>query len=358
MAALPIAMALGCAAAKTGATELLGKLVPDHNLAAPELPKAGPTKVVADASALALDLPESDVESRSRFEKRFAGLMDEGRVIAADILVARHPDHAYQLLSQATSNSETVTALAAAYDRFCRSEDGWQKVIESFHSPATLQYFALRSKWFAQVTNGDFGDTQSIDLVAAASQTSCKALLADAWYQQGIGAILRGDNSAAANHFSQCASVAASDLGMLSANALLLCSEAHRRAGDFGEANASWRSAVSTACQLMSQRAVSDPVFWDRASYLQPVGIPWPAEVAVAFEQLVTRGPSALRTDLLRQLAQPHSASAAPPASCWVEAATGSWLRQRGESHRALVRMKKAESYATPTRTVMRATSR
>ena len=98
------------------------------------------------------------------------------------------------------------------------------------------------------------------------------------------------------------------------------------------------------ACQVMRTRNVADTVFWQRAGYLQPVGTPWPADVQSAIASVGRSDASAIRTELLRQLALTDSGSLS--SACWVEAALGSWCEARGETQKALVHLKKAETLA------------
>ncbi len=346
-----IALFSGCVAEKLATPRIAEKMSLRAKKEKQAEPPMGPTKVIPDASALALQLPESDAEAKNRFEKAFAATIAEGRTGAAELLVARFPDYSYEILtSRNPASYDHHGALAAAYDRFCRTRDGWSAVAVSV-DPAVQQYYARRNAWMAAVSTGKFAETKSIDLIEAADATRMRVLVADAWQQTGIGSLLRSDNAAAAQQFANCAEVAGEEAGLLAPNALLLRSEAQRRAGDCDAANATWASSVHVASRLLATRGVSDPNYWDRAGYLQPVGTAWPTTVAVGFQQFVAAGSSPLRSELIQQLAMKPIGGRAEevPSACWVEAAIGSWQHHRGETHKAVVRLKKAEAIATGT---------
>ncbi|MEZ6087081.1 MAG: hypothetical protein R3C05_03410 [Pirellulaceae bacterium] len=339
----------GCNISREKTGNLLGKMKLPGKQAKSNLPKSGPTKVVTDATALALELPESDLLARERFHQRFDKLLAEGRTSAADLLVARHPDHAYETLCGHWNRDDpTRPALAAAYDRFCGGGGQWHELMASSDIESVDRYFQDRKQFFGAITNGQFEGTQSIDLVAKAKATGSEALLVDAWYQTGVAKLLLQQNAAAAEAFATCSNIANDRHGMQSAIAMLMCGEAKRRASDYVDATQAWRQSVQIACQQVQTRNLTDPGYWDRAIYLQPVGTSWPAEVATTFASIGSRPASVLRSDLLQQLAAIKHQSDALPAGCWIEAALASWRDDRGEQQKALIHLKKAETLSVP----------
>ena len=351
---LAVVSIAGCSVGKLDSAAMLSKLKLPGKQEKSDLPKSGPTKVVTDATALVLELPESDLHARSRFGQRFASLLDEDRSVAADRLTARHPDHAYELLTTSTPDgSDTQIALAAAYDRYCQSAGQWSAVAQGHRNEAVQSYYTARSQWMGNVTNGAFAKTNAIDLVAVAESTAMKPLVVDAWYQTGIGALLRESNAESASAFRRCATEASTDHGLQAATATMLASEAMRRDGDFAGATQAWMQSVALACEQLRDRHISDAAYWERAAYLQPVGTPWPIEVANCFVAIATSSPNVLRTDLIQQLAnvvQSSSTASSTPISsaCWVETAAGSWQQARGETQKALIHLKKAETQSPP----------
>jgi len=311
-----------------------------------ERPKMGPTKVVTDGTALALELPESDLQARGKFRQRFGKLIAGDRIAAADILVARRPDHAYEVLAnQFDRNDNDLVVLAASYDRFCGGDSGWHAMIRGASSETVDQYFFNRKQFLGAITNGQFDSTTAIDLVSQANETGQEALLVDAYYQTGIAGLLTQDNASAADAFAMASQTAGDRHGMQGAAALLMGSEARRRANDFAGATSAWQDSVELACQMIRTRNVTDTGYWDRATYLQPVGTPWPASVATTLAALGNSSASAIRTNLLRQLATIDAATLS--SACWIEAAMGSWRDARGESQKAIVHLKKSETAAT-----------
>ncbi|MEM8669097.1 MAG: hypothetical protein AAGG48_16360 [Planctomycetota bacterium] len=337
----------GCASVQKETESLLKRLPGISKKDELNMPKSGPTKVVTDASALALDLPEGDIQAREKFEQRFNKLIDEERNAAANLLVARHLDRAYESLTMAIPDGgESQLRLAAAYDRSCQSDDGWYAVMNSHDSETTKAYFNQRAQWLGVVSVGQFAETAEIDLVAAATASGRSALLVDAWYQTGVGALLREDNIVAANAFAACAQAAGNRHGMIAANAILMRSESLKRAGQFAESKTAWRDAVIVACGLLRTVGVSEPNFWDRASYLRPLELTWPEDVADSFEAVALGRSTPLRTDLLRRLGSVATRTTVS-SDCWVQSAIGSWKQARSDNHNAIVHLKKAERNGT-----------
>ncbi|MEM9825488.1 MAG: hypothetical protein AAF958_02805 [Planctomycetota bacterium] len=341
----------GCNVSKRSASELFSKLRLPGQTPSDDGPKIGPTKVITDATALALELPESDLRAREQFLQRFHSLQSDGKDAAADRWVARNLDHAHQVLvHQATPDDRSLLPLARAYDKVCGTGSTWSRLIDAGPNEAFDAYQAARKQVMGQVMTGDFAGTQTTDLVTLAQATQHDVLKIDAGYQNGVLALLRDEHSTAADAFESAAVMAGDRHGVLGPLAHLMASESHRRAGDFAKATTQWDASVRKACLVLTKQKVTDVVYWDRAAYLQPIGTPWPSLVATTLKevasnrgqpgQLGQRGP--LQTELLEQLSTCPQGSIT--SACWIEAALGSWRDQRRESQKALVHLKKAES--------------
>ncbi len=64
------------------------------------------------------------------------------------------------------------------------------------------------------------------------------------------------------------------------AGLLLLLSDAQRRAGQTGSAEATWQGAAQLAAELAAAPVpVSDPILWERIAYLRPANDAWPPAV-------------------------------------------------------------------------------
>ncbi|MEL6895541.1 MAG: hypothetical protein AAFP90_05500 [Planctomycetota bacterium] len=310
----------------------------------------GPTRVITDASALALELPESDIQHRQAFAARFNSLVEDQRIVAANILVARNPDHAIAVLMQSlgSGNAEpdsNTLHLATAADQFRASPNNLRSLVENGSDEAVRGYFQLRQQMMSSITNGDFAPTGDIDLVATATSAGHPALLVDAYYQNGIAALMRQENSVAAESFRNCTMQAGDNHGVKAADAMLMCSESLRRAKDYAGAIAAWQQSVATACRIIKTRSCTSTEYWERAKYLRPVETPWPPCVSKTFQALGNSGPGPLRTDLLQQLASLQDP--AIPAGCWLHAALGSWHHARGNAETALLHLKQSETQST-----------
>ena len=339
--------ASGCSALRDSTTAVTSKLKLPKKEAEKEKLKAGPTKVLTDATAVALELPESDLQARSKFQARFRELIDAKRDSAADLLVARNLDHAYELLTQFDQVDANSLALALAYDRAIGNQNGWHALLSAGKSEPVSQYHNQRKQFYGAISNGNFDATSRNQLVAKAQETGHEVLLVDAWYQTGVGHLLREENELSAAAFSTCAQLAGDRHGTLGANALLLASEASRRAGDYATAGQSWNGAIELACQQMRTKAITEPVFWDRAIHLHPVGAAWPSCIAETLASIGSGQASVLRTELLRQLAADDKAARSLDSGLMIEAAMGSWREARGESEKALIHLKRAETRAS-----------
>ncbi|MEM6469822.1 MAG: hypothetical protein AAF802_09745 [Planctomycetota bacterium] len=347
-----VLVATGCSVAQKTGESLFGKAMLEKLTPGPSKEddglKIGPTKVLTDATALALELPESDLQAREKFHQKFKSLVDAERYAAATVLVSRQPDYAYQILSSELSRGDSsLEDLAAAYDRFCGGTPNWQTLANHPSQQPIENYFAGRKQFLGAISNGRYAATEEVNLVELAEAAGSEALIVDAYYQHGIGALLRQDNATAADLFAASADHAADRHGMQAASAKLMCSESSRRAGDFARAIEEWQQSVQIACSQIRNRNLTDPNFWDQAAYLQPVGTAWPADIVPTFAGIGRGNACVIRTELLRQLSVIEEGtvlSGTVPPACWVESAVGSWRASRGESQKSLLSLKKAES--------------
>ncbi|MEO1525741.1 MAG: hypothetical protein AAFX06_09905 [Planctomycetota bacterium] len=347
LACLSVFSATGCKMTRESFLEPMAKLKFPGTDQTDELQKMGPTRVVTDATAFALELPESDLEDREKFVDRFNKLLDEKRLAAANIHVARRMDLAHEVLTSSIGkDSKSLQTLAATYDQNCGNTQGWYPVTTASRSESFGVYTQQRAQFMGAIANGDFATASEVELIESARATNSETLLVDAHFQTGVGRLLNEQNAAAADAFEKAAAQATDGHGMQGCTAKLMSSEASRRAGDFATATANWREAVAMACSQIRTRNVSEPRFWERAAYLQPVGEPWPDEVAETFEWIGQSSASPIRSELLRQLAGISMAGDSITARCWVEAAIASWFEARGEPNKALLHLKKAETLA------------
>ena len=317
----------GCAAQSNTPLNLPQQLAQKTAKSEPALPPSGPMKVVVDGTAMALRRPESDVKGQERFVQKFEEMLDQERTAAANLLVYRHPDYALATLQQAVPPfAKYMMPLAAAYDGMCgaTASEGWQAVVSQAAMPAVQTYCQRRAQWMAMLGNGKFAETEKLDLISAAQQTGRRPLVADAYHQTGVGLLLREKPAEAVTAFHQATTSAQPHLPPQAVEAMLMSSEARRRAGDVEGAILCWGEAVQMAAKMLTlPQPIADPTLWDRATYLQPVGVKWPVEVSFQFERLASGPAQAIRTELIQQLGTCQSAPASLPPAAWIYAAMG-----------------------------------
>ncbi|MEL6110567.1 MAG: hypothetical protein AAFU85_31555, partial [Planctomycetota bacterium] len=162
-AVLPL---VGCKMTQSSLFEPMGKLKFPGADKTEALQKIGPTRVVTDATAFALELPESELEERERFFERFNSLVGDERLAAANILVARRLDLAHEVLtSNLGKNAENLQTLAATYDQNCGTSRGWYAVAVSSATEAVAAYAQQRQQFMGALANGDFVSASEVELV-------------------------------------------------------------------------------------------------------------------------------------------------------------------------------------------------
>lgn len=318
-----------------------------------EKPPSGPTQVVVDGPALALGRPEQGAQARERFLAKFADLVREERAAAAAALVRRNPDLALETLRDGAPDHEDVlSALAAAYDAFAVvAGPGFQSALSEKRgvneAAACKQARTLAAM---HLRNGEFAAAAKIDVVEPARRSGRPMLLVDALQFAGVVRLLADEPRPAAALLEEAARLAGPHAPHQAVHALLLASEARRRAEDHAGADQLWTNAVVVAADLFAQsQPLVDPTFWDRAMYLQPVGLSWPQPVTARLLELP--GKPGLPAPL-RMLAEVVSASRRSPedlsTGALLHALVGFHRLDRGEPQAGLVAVKRAESGLTP----------
>lgn len=339
--------------ASLNVAHLASKLPFMHSKPAAEAPAPaiGPTKVVADATALALNEPQRDLALRSAFVQRFQQLLDEERHGAARLLVERHPDLSLDVLRETPEEPPAwLVQLAQLHDEHCSAPAAarWSDMLAraAADGERLAPYSTARGALMAQLRDGQFQQASLTDLTGAAEASGELLLRIDAAYLAGMVHMMAERPAEAATALRHAAELASPLAPYQATHAVLLLSEAQRRAGDGPGANASWQAATSMAADLLIlPRPIADPAFWDRAMYLQPIGIQWPPVVAQRVLQMAQRGPSTARGIGLQRLVA--CCAERQPDAALLSVCIADWRLERGEPEAALVAFKRAESSAT-----------
>lgn len=319
-----------------------------------EKPVAGSLKVVVDSAALALGQPEQDAEQRRKFLDRFARKLTEQRFAAARQLVELHPDLALDILRDAAAgelDDRQLLALAEFHDDqmgVSGTPGSWRSCLAARPNlgAAWTSYTKLRADLLMHIRNGEFPAASKVNLPRSAAACNQPLLALEAAQLQGTALMLANQPAEAAVALNQAAQMAASLSQQQTANILLLVSESRRRANDNAGANAAWADATQLSGNMLAgPRPIFDCAFWEKASYLHPVGISWPPAFLDGLSALArqSRLPVPLQpvgpVALCSLGTSPHAAA---DASLW--ACLGYWHLERHEFQKALTALKRAES--------------
>lgn len=314
----------------------------------------GERKVKVDGQALALGQPESGVQARDAFLNRFAALLAENRVASARLWAQRHPDIALQVLREATNEQakhDALVQLASCYDEQCQTQNGAQSwralILRRREEPDRFRKFDdTRDQLLVAMRNAKFEEAAQIDLVGAAKGTGSPLLEADAYELHGVCGLLVEQPAHAVAAFERSIALVAASQPHQAAHTLLLLSEAKRRAGDPQHAIELWRQSIVAESDLLARNPpIADPTFWERASYLQPLGQPWPAHLGLAIAKFNQSGSMISQTNTSQGfILCSYQDASEPPATAALWACLGEWRLERGEGQAGLLAFKKAES--------------
>ncbi|WP_254508042.1 tetratricopeptide repeat protein [Anatilimnocola floriformis] len=322
-----------------------------------EKPLPTATKVLVDGPALALGQPEQDIAAKRQFVDRFQALIKENRFGAARLYVQRHPDLALDALRDAAAESADLKSqgsLAQAYDECCSATNSaysWQVCMQTLAArpDALKNYRETRMRVMLCLRNGQFAEAMQIDLVRATQPLGQVHLMIEAYQLAGVSCMLADQPAGAAAAFQQAAAQARDSAPHQSAHVMLLLSEAQRRSGDNSGAVQTWTAATTLISNLLTlPKPLIDPTLWDRAVYLQPVGVDFPPQVLQNFTQLY-RGPSVpLDLQPAMNIVQAQlDGSDKPSVPAIIAACLGTWRLNRHEAQQGLLLLKRAEALGT-----------
>ncbi|HWA97520.1 MAG TPA: hypothetical protein VG713_03485 [Pirellulales bacterium] len=307
---------------------------------------AGPVIVKVDSFGKPLREGQEVTISREDFLGRADKLLVDERLASLRHWVERYPDIALEVL-RTTQNGElkraSIRAIADAYDRqMGLTADGWRQVIDDrLRKPEAYKVFdAQRRDVLEKIRLGQLREAAATKLTATAEALSSTMLMIDAWQLQSVALTLddRAEESAAA--LERALKYAAASDPYQTAQLTLLLSDVQRRIGQAQQAADTWRRAIERGSALVGrQPSVIDPVFWDRASYLRPVDMPWPDAVATAVVGRAEQGDI-----LLVSATSPTETAAQMESLLWK--LVGSAHLDRNENQSALVALKHAETCA------------
>jgi tetratricopeptide (TPR) repeat protein len=241
----------------------------------------------------------------------------------------------------------STLAIAGVYDELLEvpAQEGWRVVVEAAarRDHEVKQYAAERAQWLDYLRQGSVESLDGDRLTRQAAKTPGKMLTIDSWHLRGIARLVADRPADAVKAFQQAAALAATIDPYQSAQAGLLLSDALRRAGNAEQADRVWHETVVAAAQLTArQPPLSDPAFWDKASYLRPVVHPWPDEVVTKLESCGPFQSQEVDTNLAIVTDSRTPGDQETIVWGWI----GDGLLDRNEAQSALVALKRAESAA------------
>jgi hypothetical protein len=245
-------------------------------------PVAGPTQVHAGGDGFNLGDVEQPALSPQQFTERIGETLRTKNQAAASRIVQLYPDVALAVLRDPAGVSpEVLSVIALAHDQQCTlagSGASWTALVQDrLREPQRYApYDTRRREFMTQIQNGHVQEALGKGL--AAPQGAAGAMLSiDCQYLTGIALVLANRPQDAVGPFQNAVQAARGVDAYQTTNLLLLLSDAVRRAGDNSSAESIWREAAQTAADLAGATpAVTDPILWERAAYLRPVGLPFP----------------------------------------------------------------------------------
>ncbi len=284
---------------------------------------------------------------RDVFLRRLGELVAAHQFVTAQRWVERYPDVALEVLRGVTApqaGDPLLQGLAKTYEEQCcgaGAVPGWVALLQerAAHPDRYQAYDAARQEVVGHLHNGRFKEAAEVRLPALAKGAPCVVLEVDALQLSGEALLLADRPQDAAACFAEALKLACPAYPHQGVHLLLSLSEAQRRCGNAGPADATWKDATELAASLLTpERPVADPAQWERIAYLRPVRSDWPAVVGQQFDHG--------RDETLRLIAA-ASAGPGPVSEALPWAAVGQWRLHRNEPQAALLAFKHAETFAT-----------
>lgn len=301
----------------------------------------GPLQVRVDSFGKPLSEGQEATVTGAAFLEQVDRLLAQERRGSLRAYIERFPDVALETLrstKSADAARPAVRFVAETYDRqvLTTPGDGWTATLDR-RAKAPRQYAALetaRADLLERIRLGRGHEAANTKLVEHAEELRDPQLLVDAAHLQSIALMLDERPAEAAAIVDRALHTVAAYDAVQAAQLQLVASDLLRRTGDGAGADRRWQLAVDLAAQqLQRSRAVFDPSFWERASYLRPVNQPWSA--AVASLHLARLGVAGPGESTLWPAAESEAA---------VWGAIGAARAERGETQSALLALKRAES--------------
>jgi len=323
-----------------------------HKAAKPKVLPAGDPQVKLDSNGRVLSEVDETALSPADFVQRINRLLATDRPSDATRWVERYPDVALETLrsAEATAGSSAVLVeIARIYDRQCglAADAGWEAALrDRAQRPGTYAAHDVARKQLAEkIKSGKTTDVNPSAVVDSLPRKAPLMLEVDAWHLAGTALMLQGKSDEAVPALQR-----ALERGQAAphqaAYLLLTISDAQRRGGHAIPADASWQAAVTRAGELLGRpRPVADPTLWDRAAYLRPVQLPWPAPVQHQIRVCID-GPAALPAGAVTAAPRrlPDGSSLEGESLVWT--CIGRSRLERNEPQLAIVALKRGEAWA------------
>ena len=305
----------------------------------------GQMQVLAEGG-LSLEIQKDKQQACGELLTTLEKLLGEQRRTTARRLVFRHPDLSLEILQTAAdgrAKSPAVGFVAAARDAQCSLAspvEGWEALIadRTANPDRYSDYDKARAKLFEAFKLGDGQQAVNLSLVKLASRSPNSLLAIDALMLTGMAQLFAKRPADAVATFQRAADLAQQADAHQVPQALLMLGNAQRLTGDYAASIQSWQRATTAAAELLARPIpIADPAVWERALYLRPAQVNWPAAVLAQLE--ITGG--------LKSAGTSQSNLAAGGGEAPVFVCLGQWRLARNEPQAALLAFKRAES-ATP----------
>ena len=288
--------------------------------------------------------------ARDEFVARVGELLAAQRPAPARRYIERYPDVALDALrccTAAQAKQGAIQFIAQVHDEQCGAADaagGWQTLTadRSAQPGRHAVYEAARPKLVELLKANKAQDALAMKLPEPAAlplQLDAAELRADA--------LLQAEKPAEAEAVLTQALARAAAQPYPALKLKLLLGEAQLRAGKAEAAGATWQQTVEAA----SERLLCDPIFWERASYVRPVEVPWPEVVAQRLADYQASGGRKPPEGQVAAEGSPSLRGLTPPArrdagqrEALVWGGIGRMRLDRHEGQAALLAYKRAES--------------
>lgn len=255
-------------------------------------------KIRWDGQGVVLGDVDSSVFTTESFRETTSLLVQENRFTSITNLINKYPDIALAVLQEAdpvNQDAEILQMIARHFDQqWCASGSDaklhWQTYLVDLASSGRKKgsLLELKSEFWRHLKNNEPVKALSLKLVNSLPKQTDIVLSSEFYRLEAIALMMNGQMSEAIQRLRHSIDLIDEVSPYQSNRQQLLLGEFYRHSGELDRWKASWSEAVIQQSALVQTKALHDPKFWNRASFLRPAGQPWPAKSIENLQQNVT----------------------------------------------------------------------